>query len=116
MNIWAREDKPLLVLAPMAGYTDSAFREICRGFGADIVMTELISADAIYHNNKLKAISSKLKIEELINLDKTLQMMKFSKKGKRSWMEVIFLSVIRIYGLSIAASILAGSVTKYGGA
>jgi len=82
MNIWAREDKPLLVLAPMAGYTDSAFREICRGFGADIVMTELISADAIYHNNKLKAISSKLKIEELINLDKTLQMMKFSKKER----------------------------------
>lgn len=48
-NIWTRksEDKPLLILAPMAGYTDSAFRMLCRKFGADIVMTELISADAI---------------------------------------------------------------------
>lgn len=82
MNIWTRVDKPLLVLAPMAGYTDSAFRELCRGFGADIVMTELISADAIYHNKKLKAKSSKLKAKELIDSDKTLQMMKFSEKER----------------------------------
>ncbi len=31
----------------MAGYTDSAFRLLCREFGADLVMTELVSADAI---------------------------------------------------------------------
>jgi len=47
-NIWTKKnDKPLLVLAPMAGYTDAAFRLLCREFGADIVVTELISADAI---------------------------------------------------------------------
>lgn len=53
-NIWTRKNnKPILVLAPMAGYTDSAFRQLCRGFGADITMTELISADAIAYG-KLK--------------------------------------------------------------
>lgn len=36
-----------MLLAPMAGYTDSAFRQLCREYGADILMTELISADAI---------------------------------------------------------------------
>ncbi len=33
----------------MAGYTDAAFRLLAREFGADVVMTELISADAIAH-------------------------------------------------------------------
>ncbi len=36
----------------MAGYTDSAYRELCRGFGADITISELISADSIYHSAK----------------------------------------------------------------
>jgi tRNA-dihydrouridine synthase B len=82
MTFWTRKDKPLLVLAPMAGYTDSAFRELCRGFGADIVMTELISADGIFHNKKIKNQKSKIKINELINSDKTLQMLKFSEKER----------------------------------
>lgn len=46
--LWQKIDKPIKLLAPMAGYTDSAFRGICKEQGADILMTELISADAIY--------------------------------------------------------------------
>jgi len=41
--------KPILMLSPMAGYTDSAFRIICKGQGASLLMTELVSADAIAH-------------------------------------------------------------------
>ena len=52
-NIWDSDKKPLLVLAPMAGYTDSAFRMLCKEYGADITMTELVSADAIAYG-KLK--------------------------------------------------------------
>ncbi|MCF7837200.1 MAG: tRNA-dihydrouridine synthase family protein [Candidatus Marinimicrobia bacterium] len=38
---------PPLVLAPMAGYTDLPFRRLCRRYGATLVYTEVIMADAI---------------------------------------------------------------------
>ena len=41
-----------LVLAPMAGYTDSPYRRIARRHGAGLVFTELISAEGIVRNNK----------------------------------------------------------------
>lgn len=44
---------PPLVLAPMAGVTNHAFRLICREFGASAVWTEMISSYGIrYHNAK----------------------------------------------------------------
>jgi len=36
-----------LILAPMAGVSESPFRQICRQFGADILMSEFLSAEAI---------------------------------------------------------------------
>jgi len=39
-----------LFLAPVAGYTDRAFRSICAGMGADFSFTELISAEALTRN------------------------------------------------------------------
>ncbi|MDR1351861.1 MAG: tRNA dihydrouridine synthase DusB [Treponema sp.] len=36
-----------LFLAPVAGYTDRAFRQICAGYGANLGYTELASAEAI---------------------------------------------------------------------
>lgn len=44
--------KFIYALAPMAGVTDFAFREICCQFGADMVVTEMISAKALEYNNK----------------------------------------------------------------
>ena len=41
-----------LVLAPMAGYTDSPFRSIAKKHGASLVFTELISADGIVRMNR----------------------------------------------------------------
>ncbi|MBN2472272.1 MAG: tRNA dihydrouridine synthase DusB [Anaerolineae bacterium] len=42
-----------LTLAPMAGYTDYAFRHLVRALGGcGLMTTELISADAIYHKNR----------------------------------------------------------------
>lgn len=41
------------VLAPMAGYTDAAFRTICRGFGAALTVTEMVSSKALVMNNSL---------------------------------------------------------------
>lgn len=44
-----------LFLAPLAGVTDRAFREICRSFGADAVCTEMISAKAMFYHDKKTA-------------------------------------------------------------
>ena len=41
-----------LVLAPMAGYTDAAFRSLCREQGAALTYTEMISAKALYYKNR----------------------------------------------------------------
>lgn len=39
------------ILAPMAGYTDPAFRSICRQFGVGLTVTEMVSSKAIVMNN-----------------------------------------------------------------
>ena len=41
-NVW---------LAPMAGYTDAAFRSVCVRSGAPLCFTEMVSADALSRNN-----------------------------------------------------------------
>lgn len=62
-NFWLKLPKPIIALAPMAGYTDSAFRLLCREFGADVVYSEMVSVDGLCHTNK-----------------KTLDMLKFNTK------------------------------------
>jgi nifR3 family TIM-barrel protein len=41
-----------LYLAPMAGVSESPFRRLCRRFGADVVVTEFLSAEAIRRENQ----------------------------------------------------------------
>lgn len=41
-----------VILAPMAGVTDLPFRLLCREQGAGLVCMEMVSAKAIYYNNK----------------------------------------------------------------
>ena len=41
-----------LALAPMAGVTDAAFRQICAGLGAGLTCTELVSAKALCYQDK----------------------------------------------------------------
>jgi len=45
-----RSDIPLY-LAPMAGVSESPFRRLCRRFGADVVVTEFLSAEGIRREN-----------------------------------------------------------------
>lgn len=40
----------LLMLAPLAGYTDEAFRNVVKKFGVDITVSEMISAYALAYN------------------------------------------------------------------
>jgi nifR3 family TIM-barrel protein len=39
-----------LLLAPLEDITNSAFRQVCKSFGADLVYTEFISSDALSRN------------------------------------------------------------------
>ncbi|MCR5183926.1 MAG: tRNA dihydrouridine synthase DusB [Opitutales bacterium] len=41
-----------LFLAPMAGFTDIAFRDICRNFGADVVETEFVQSEALVRDRE----------------------------------------------------------------
>jgi len=74
-NIWSKIKKPILALAPMAGYTDSAFRLICLENGADIVYTEMTSVEAIWRKNK-----KTLKMLELLPKEKNVILQLFGNK------------------------------------
>jgi tRNA-dihydrouridine synthase B len=54
-------DVPLF-LAPMAGVSESPFRRLCRAWGADVVVTEFLSAEGIRRENE--ATISKLRFGE----------------------------------------------------
>ena len=46
------EIKNRIVLAPMAGITDSAFRRICKSLGVGLTYSEMISIMGLTHNSK----------------------------------------------------------------
>lgn len=61
-NFWLKLKFPIYALAPMAGVADSAFRQMCMKFGAQVVYSEMASATAL-----------------AMNSDKTLELLEFDK-------------------------------------
>ena len=51
-------------LAPMAGVSESPFRHICRRFGADVVVTEFLSAEGIRRENRPRSGSCAFEADE----------------------------------------------------
>lgn len=52
-NFWNNIKKPIIALAPMDGYTDSAFRRVCKEVNSNIILfTEFASADGLHHGAK----------------------------------------------------------------
>ena len=43
--------RPLVVLAPLAGYTDLPFRSVVKKFGADLTISEMISSNALVYKS-----------------------------------------------------------------
>ena len=46
------QDRFPLYLAPMAGVTDTIFRQLVKEYGADVVVTEFVSAEGIFRKNE----------------------------------------------------------------
>jgi len=65
MTIVKKIEKGAIILAPMAGITDSAFRRLCISEGADIVYSEMISLQALYYNDKKTKMLMKHYKEEM---------------------------------------------------
>jgi nifR3 family TIM-barrel protein len=51
LKIGSIEVDPPVVLAPMAGVTNAAFRQLCRGYGSGLYVSEMISARALVEGN-----------------------------------------------------------------
>ncbi len=49
---WFQNNRFPLYLAPMAGVTDLIFRKICKEMGADVMVTEFVSAEGIIQADK----------------------------------------------------------------
>ena len=81
-----------LLLAPMEDITDSSFRQICRGFGADLVYTEFVSSEALIrdawksqHKLRFEARERPIGIQifgnEISSMEKAAQMLDVSKSN-----------------------------------
>lgn len=64
-NFWTKLSRPILALAPLAGFTDSSFRQLCKKYGASVVYSEMASATALVYNPR-----------------KTLELLRFDKKER----------------------------------
>lgn len=79
-NFWLKlkkRNKPILALAPMAGFTDSAFRQICKKYGADVLYSEMASATALFYNQKTKK-------------NTTLELLKFNRPKEKYYVVQLF--------------------------
>jgi nifR3 family TIM-barrel protein len=49
---WFSNDRFPLYLAPMAGVSDKIFRQLCKERGADVLVTEFVSAEGVFRRNE----------------------------------------------------------------
>lgn len=75
--------RPILALAPLAGFTDSAFRQICRQCGADVVYSEMASSAALFYN-QLPQVGKRNK------KNTTLELLKFNSKQEKYYVVQLF--------------------------
>lgn len=76
---WGRLTLPKIILAPMAGVTDRYFRIMCRRFGCELAVSEMISSLAIRYGDLKTA-----KLAEIIHDDSPLALQIFGHEPE--WM------------------------------
>ncbi|MGE9271322.1 MAG: tRNA dihydrouridine synthase, partial [Verrucomicrobiales bacterium] len=75
---WFENDAFPLYLAPMAGVTDVVFRQICKELGADVMVTEFVSAEGI-----MQADERTRKYTEFTDEQRPVGVQLFGADGKR---------------------------------
>ncbi|MFA4937354.1 MAG: tRNA-dihydrouridine synthase [Patescibacteria group bacterium] len=109
-NFWTKLTKPIIALAPMAGVTDMAFRQMCKRFGADVIYTEFASTNALAYNSQ--------KTKELIGFSKREQPVVcqiFGSDPKIYFKAVKVLQSMGFAGVDINFGCPAYKVTRHGG-
>ena len=103
-NFWLKIKKPILALAPLAGFTDSAFRQICVAQGAAVLYSEMASAAALYYLEKGK--------KKGVDREATLDILKFNRRKEKNY-------VVQLFGsnpehFAAAARIVTKKIRPYG--
>ena len=74
MKIGSFQTENDVILAPMAGVTDLAFRLICKEFGVGLMVTEMVSVSALYYQDKKTQ-----RIMEILEAEKPMSLQIFTK-------------------------------------
>ncbi len=109
-NFWVTLKKPILALAPMAGVTDTPFRQMCKRYGADVIYTEFASVDALTHGN--------IKTREMIAFEPSEQPVVcqiFGSKPELFYKSAKILEEMGFSGIDINFGCPAYKVVKSGG-
>jgi len=93
-NFWEKLKKrqsPILALAPLAGFTDSAFRQVCKKYGADVLYSEMASAAALFYTvgRGVREVKGQ-KAENKILKNQTLQLLKFDRRKEKYYVVQLF--------------------------
>jgi len=107
-----------LFLAPVAGYTDRAFRSLCAGEGACFSFTELVSAEALYRNfsryNPNGAVNSAANLVRRGENEKRYAIQLFGAQSESVYKAAALLSSFRPDALDINAGCPVPKVVKNG--
>ncbi|MBF4695594.1 tRNA dihydrouridine synthase DusB [Fusibacter ferrireducens] len=74
MKIGSFQTENDVILAPMAGVTDLAFRLICKDFGVGLMVTEMVSISALYYKDKKTH-----KVMEILEAERPMSLQIFTK-------------------------------------
>ena len=101
-NFWQKlksSGQPILALAPMAGFTDIAFRQICSAYGADVVYSEMASSSALFYKPKTEN-------------NATLKLLQFDREKEKYYVVQLFGSNPEHFAL--AARIVTEKIKPHG--
>ncbi len=95
INFWEKlkkKTKPILALAPLAGFTDSAFRQICKQYGADVLYSEMASTAALFYTlgrvEAGRAVGKNAAAKILKNT--TIKLLQFDRQAEKYYVVQMF--------------------------